>query len=176
MAVEVIVYLASKTLNHDVDDVRHGLEGRVPHVFGDGAAPDDFTGVEDEKLEERELARRQFDELIVAVGLTRPEVDTQVAHGHDRRRHWQPAAPDNRPQSRHELAKVERLDQVISNCNLIEGIPAVPCDVDGVRLLAQPFREHLRRHAARLRPAAVSWVGILRRSHLCVRAARCNGP
>ncbi len=75
-----IVDLAPETLDHDVDHVRHRLERCVPHVLGDGAAPDDLAGVEDEELEQRELRDvSSIGPTVADTSLARAKVEAQVA-------------------------------------------------------------------------------------------------
>src|SRR5690242_16989531 len=59
--VEVVVDLSAKAPHEDFEDVREGIVVLIPHVRRDRGAIDDLVGVADEKLEQRELFRRELD-------------------------------------------------------------------------------------------------------------------
>src|SRR5262245_16548113 len=74
------VDLLAQVVDHDVDDVRSGVEVIPPSILGDQGATHDAPRVPHEILEYRVFFRREVDELVTATNLARRLIEDKVAH------------------------------------------------------------------------------------------------
>src|SRR3954452_15114936 len=95
---------------------RAGVDGRLvaPDAGHQLVAGEDVAGVRGEEPEQLELLRRELDGVAVATRLATAAVELDLAED-DRlaRRRVSVAAPENRAHTRRELARRERLSDVV---------------------------------------------------------------
>src|SRR5215471_2711577 len=108
-----IVELPAQPLHVDVHDVRERVVVLVPDVLGDVGAPDDLAGVPGEVFEERVLAAGQRNFTALAEHAAPRHVDRERADFDALGRNRTALAARQRAEPREELAKVERLGQVV---------------------------------------------------------------
>ena len=78
MAPERLVDLGAQVPDVDVDDVGAALVGEIPGVLEEVEPGEDLLGPSHERLEQRELLRRQIDLGITAPDPPRRRVEPQV--------------------------------------------------------------------------------------------------
>src|SRR5207253_10022288 len=107
LPAERFVDLAAQVADVDVDDVRAVLVGEVPGVLEQVQPREDLARPAHERLEERELLRRQVDLARAAPGTAGRRVEAQVAdleHG----RPLELAAAAERAEAGEQLGERER--------------------------------------------------------------------
>src|SRR5258706_9638588 len=117
------VDLPAEPLNVDVDDVRERIVVLVPHMLRDVGAAHDGTRVMRQVLEQRVLARGQRDRTVAPLDGTGCRVESEVTHLDDLRNRGTRAATNHGAQSRKQLAKRERLRQIVVGTAIESGDP-----------------------------------------------------
>src|SRR5439155_13199589 len=103
--------LAPQPPHVDVDDVRARLVGDVPGVLDQLEAGENLAGPSHQRLEERELLRREVDLGVAAAHLAARGIESEAADLEDGRT-LRPAPPDERTQAGRAPHQRERLDEV----------------------------------------------------------------
>src|SRR5206468_2744010 len=101
-----LVDLPSQVSDVDVDDVRAVLVGEVPGVFQQVQSREDLAGPPHERLEQRELLRRQADLLVSPPHLAGRRVEPKVA-GLEHVRPLRVAAAGERTEAGEQLGEGE---------------------------------------------------------------------
>ena len=119
------VELAAQVADVDVDDVRRALVVPCPHLGEQLGPGHDAAGVASAGTRGRRTPVRSARPLPPPRYDAARRVDLQVAdRAQARGRHGRPAAGGQRAQPRHQLAEVERLDQVVVGAS-VEAADAV---------------------------------------------------
>ena len=138
--LEIAVHLLAQVVDVDVDEVRPGVEVRLPHLFGDLRAADDPPGVFGQIDQQPVLLGREPYGRIAAPYLLADRVDAQVGAAERllRCRRGVLLPLEQGPDPRGQLAEVERFDQVVVG----PGVEAIQFVVGRAQR-----REHQDRHA-----------------------------
>jgi hypothetical protein len=103
----------------DIDAAVERRQSTVQHLFGELLARYDLTGMTQQGFEKRKLRHGQVQRLAGAPGLPRHRIKGDIADVDPRRRIvMRPSAPQNSSHPRQQLARVERLGQIIVRAKL----------------------------------------------------------
>src|ERR1051326_8311690 len=109
----LIVDLAAKPPNVDVDDVGRRIEVQIPDVLQQHGARHDLAFTAHQVLEKLELSRQQFDIAVPPPGGARHQIELEVADPKHRLLHQGGAASRQRLDARHQLREGKWLDEII---------------------------------------------------------------
>ena len=104
--------LLAQIADHHVDDVGPAIPVHAPDVLGNQAPRERSTRAPHQELEQREFLRRQLDISFPATDPAGHRVERQIRND-ERVRAEDPARRSRRANTRTELARVERLRQIV---------------------------------------------------------------
>ena len=136
-AIVVIAKFAAETIHVYLDEIREGIEGFVPDMFGDFRAADDTASIASEKFQESILLGGQGDGASAALGGLRGGIERQVSH-HDLRGAEFRGPAQEGTKTGEQFAKFEGFGEVVVGA----GIEAGDAVFDGIAR-----GEHENRHA-----------------------------
>src|SRR6266568_5235796 len=139
-----VVDLLAQPRDHDVHDVRAGVEMVVPGVLGDESPRHDPTLMAHQVLEHRVFFGSELEELPTAPYLAAPRVEREVRHLEHRRRD-RLGAPPERLHPSEQLLQGERL------CNVVVGahLERLHLEIHGVLCREHQYRQVLAAIAQR---------------------------
>src|SRR5256714_11091777 len=117
---EFVVDLPAQAAHQNLEHVGEGIVVFVPHMGGDCSAIHDLPVMQNEELEQRKLLGSQLDRFAGAAHSLCFQVDLEIGDT-KRFRQRSSAAPGQRSHSRQQLAKSERLGEIIVGADFKAG-------------------------------------------------------